>query len=146
MPIRFPVAPGTILLCDYSLGGFVKPEMVKRRPAIVVSPRLVHRDGLCTVVPLSGTQPSRDVPYVVRLELRQVPPEPFNFSVIWAKCDMLATVAFARLDLFRTGRDFEGKRKYLSLKIPPEYLHRVMAGVLNALGMGYLTPAGNGSD
>jgi hypothetical protein len=28
--------------------------MIKRRPAIVISPRLPHRDGLCTVV-----QPTR---------------------------------------------------------------------------------------
>lgn len=37
MPIKFPVAPGTVLLCDYSTG-FLPPEMVKLKPAIVVSP------------------------------------------------------------------------------------------------------------
>jgi len=34
-------------------------------------------------------------------------PEPFSYSVAWAKCDMLATVAFDRLDLLRTERDSE---------------------------------------
>jgi mRNA interferase MazF len=56
MGIQFAVAPGIILLCDYSRGGFQAPEMVKRRPAIVISPRLRHRDGLCTVVPVSSIE------------------------------------------------------------------------------------------
>lgn len=49
MAIRFPVSPGTILLCDYATG-FRAPEMVKRRPAVVISPHLRHRDRLCSVV------------------------------------------------------------------------------------------------
>jgi uncharacterized protein YifN (PemK superfamily) len=47
MGIKYPVGIGTILLCDYSRGGFQPPEMVKKRPAVVISPRLPHRDGLC---------------------------------------------------------------------------------------------------
>lgn len=139
MAIRYPVRPGTILLCDYSLGGFREPEMVKRRPAVVVSPRLPHRDELCTVVPLSGSEPDRPLAYVIRVELSAPLPEPFEQSVWWAKCDMLATVAFRRLDLFRTGRDQEGKRKYLHPLLPESDLMRVRQGVLHALGIGHLT-------
>src|SRR5271168_5216254 len=85
MPIRYPVGPGAIVLCDYSLGGFREPEMVKRRPSVVVSPRLPHRDGLCSVVPLSGTAPIRDVGYVVRIELPAALPAPFEQRVWWAR-------------------------------------------------------------
>ena len=139
MAIRFPVGPGTILLCDYSLGGFREPEMVKRRPALVVSPRLPYRDGLCTVVPLSGTPPARDVAYVVKLALLEPLPEPFEQRYWWAKCDMIATVGFSRLDLFRTGRDQSGKRKYLHPVLPKSDMERVICGILAALGVDRLT-------
>jgi uncharacterized protein YifN (PemK superfamily) len=135
MAIQYPVGPGTILRCDYSRGGFKPPEMVKARPAIVVSPRLPHRDGLCTVVPLSGTAPDHQVPYVVRLEFEAPLPSPFAFSVVWAKCDMLATVAFERLDLFRTERDQYGRRKYLHPKLSSDQLEKVQEGVMKALGL-----------
>lgn len=139
MAIRYPVGPGTILLCDYSLGGFREPEMVKRRPAVVISPRLPHRDGLCTVVPLSGSEPTRDVAYVVKLALAANLPPPFSQSVWWAKCDMLATVGFERLDFFRTGRDQEGKRKYIHPVLPKPDMTRIIGGVLAALGVAALT-------
>lgn len=138
MPIQHPVGAGTILLCDYGLGGFREPEMTKRRPAVVISPRLPHRDNLCAVVPLSGSEPARPVLYVVRLELACPLPEPFAQSVWWAKCDMIATVGFRRLDLFRTGRDQHGKRRYLQPKLPSTDFARVQVGVLHGLGLGNL--------
>jgi mRNA interferase MazF len=142
MAISLPVGPGTVLLCDYSRGGFQAPEMTKRRPAIVISPRLAHRDGLCTVVPISSDPGGHEVKYVVRLEFEPSLPEPYGYTVAWAKCDMLATVSFNRLDLFRTKRDQYGKRKYLHPKISDEDLVRVRVGVLFALGMGDLTLTG----
>ena len=139
MSIRYDAARGTILLCDYSLGGFREPEMVKRRPAIVVSPRLPRRDGLCAVVPLSGTEPQRPVPYVVRLELDEELLAPFSQRVWWAKCDMVATVSFERLDFFRTARDQIGKRQYRHPKVTPADFERVLAGVQAGLGLPILT-------
>jgi len=138
MPIQYPVARRTIVLCDYGMGGFREPEMVKRRPAIVFSPRLPHRDGLCGVVPLSGSEPSRPVPYVVRVKLAQPLPAPFAESVFWAKCDMIATVAVQRLDLFRLPRE-NGRRKYLHPKVDVEAFEAVARGVLHGLGLGHLT-------
>jgi uncharacterized protein YifN (PemK superfamily) len=135
MPINFAVAPGTLLLCNYDLGGFRAPEMLKRRPAIVVSPRLPHRDNLCTVVPVSATPGKQEVGYVVRLELEEALPEPFRYKIVWAKCDMLATVSFERLDLFRTARDQTGKRRYLQPRLPAEDFKRVRKGILMALGI-----------
>ena len=35
----------------------------KRRPAVVISPRLPHRDGLCTVIPMSGAPGDHEVQY-----------------------------------------------------------------------------------
>ncbi len=128
MAILHAVSPGTIVRCDYSRGGFQEPEMVKARPAVVVSPRLPHRDGLCTVVPLSTTPPARQVNYVVKLTIQALPP-PYSETTVWAKCDMIATVGFDRLDLFRTGRHHTGKRKYLTPKLSLDDLERVRIGV-----------------
>lgn len=135
MAILYPVALGTIVLCDYSLGGFREPEMVKRRPVVVVSPRLPHRDGLCTVVPLSTTAPVQAVSYVVELSVPMPLPSPFDAQTVWAKCDMLATVSFERLDLFRTKRDQSGRRKYLHPRLGVDDLARVRGAILSALGM-----------
>lgn len=135
MAIKYPVAPGTIVLCDYSMGGFKEPEMVKRRPAIVISPRLRHRDHLCTVVPLSSKPGVADVDYVVELFIARPLPPPFENQMVWAKCDMLATVSFARLDLFRTQRNPAGKRQYITPRLPDADLKRVQQGILFALGL-----------
>jgi mRNA interferase MazF len=133
--LHYAVPPGTVLRCDYSRGGFQPPEMVKARPVVVISPRLPHRDWLCTVVPISTTYSGRDLAYEVRLEFNPPLPEPFSSEVAWAKCDMLATVGFARLDMFRTARDQTGKRKYIKPKLGPADLARVQQGVLFALGL-----------
>jgi mRNA interferase MazF len=50
MSLPYHPKQGTIVICDFK--GFVSPEMVKRRPAVIVSPRLRKREGLCTIVPL----------------------------------------------------------------------------------------------
>jgi mRNA interferase MazF len=135
MGIKFPVGVGTVLLCDYSRGGFQPPEMVKKRPAVVISPRLPYRDGLCTVIPLSQDEPDRELDYVARIEFREPLPDPFPYSVFWAKCDMVATVSFERLDLFHTSRDQGGKRKYLHPKMAPEDVSRVRKCVCRAIGL-----------
>lgn len=135
MSIRYAVSPGTLLLCDYARGGFIPPEMVKRRPAIVVSPRLPHRDGLCAVVPLSTTAPEHELGYVVKIVLDIPLPAPFDSPTMWVKCDMIATVGFDRLDLFRSGRDQNGKRKYLTRKIKPDDFERILTGIRAGLGI-----------
>jgi mRNA interferase MazF len=134
MPIKFAVAPGALVLCNYATG-FRTPEMVKRRPVVVISPRLPHRDGLCTVVPLSTTPPHSAVAYQCRLEIHPALPPPFSDSVCWAKADMLATVSFERIDLFRTERDSaSGRRRYLHPKVTKEDLARIRECVMMAIG------------
>lgn len=134
MAIKFDVLPRTVLLCDYGKGGFRPPEMVKRRPVIAVSPRLRHRDGLVTVVPLSTTPPDRPGEHHCVVALPPLP-QKFDARECWVKADMIATVGFERLDLIRTDRDIFGKRKYLQPKISEEDFERVKACVRVALGI-----------
>lgn len=134
MAISYPPLPGDILVCDFSTG-FRPPEMVKRRPAVVISPRLRHRDGLCTVVPLSTTPPRREVPYQCAVTLPYSPPPPFERVDVWAKADMVVTVAYERLDLFRLGRMRDGRRRYLKMRLHPNDLEAVRSSVRAALGL-----------
>ncbi|UWS03115.1 type II toxin-antitoxin system PemK/MazF family toxin [Phaeobacter inhibens] len=132
MPIKYDVNQRTVLLCDYSKGGFKPPEMVKRRPVIAVSPRLRHRRGLLTVVPLSTTPPDRIAPHHCQIELPYSLPH-FPETTCWVKADMLATVGFERLDLFRTERDQTGKRKYLTPRVSEDEFEKVRACLRVAL-------------
>jgi uncharacterized protein YifN (PemK superfamily) len=86
--------PGDVLICDYSTG-FVVPEMVKHRPVVVVSGRERNARGLCTVVPLSTTAPD---PIEAWHHCFDVTIPGWAEGTCWAKCDMLATVGFKRLD------------------------------------------------
>lgn len=137
MPLKYHPEPGTILICDYT--GFREPEMVKRRPVILVSPRLKHQDDLATIVPLSTTAPGRVHDFHYELELEAPLPAPFDSPTMWVKADMLATVAFHRLDLVRDVRGADGKRKYLTQKIIGEQLRCVYRCVLSAIGLPNLT-------
>ncbi|UUR07493.1 type II toxin-antitoxin system PemK/MazF family toxin [Sphingomonas glaciei] len=136
MPLTFPAAPRTILLCDYSMGGFRPPEMVKRRPAVVITGRLPRRNNLHTVVPLSGTPSDERNLYHCKIELTAPLPEPFAETTWWVKADMIATVSLERLDLFRTGRDQHGRRKYLNdLRVSEEHFATIKVAVGHALGL-----------
>ncbi|MHC2273548.1 mRNA interferase MazF [Bradyrhizobium diazoefficiens] len=93
-------------------------------------------------MPLSGDANDHPSAWDIRIEFDQPLPHPFVYRVAWAKCDMLATVGFGRLDLFRTERDQYGKRKYLHPKVSAETLNEIRNGVLFALGLGNLTLTG----
>ncbi|PAX07563.1 type II toxin-antitoxin system PemK/MazF family toxin [Sphingomonas lenta] len=136
MPLQYSVKPKTILLCDYSMGGFKPPEMVKRRPAVVLVGDLPGRGRLHTVVPLSGTESDPRYRYHCRIELAQPLPEPFAERVWWVKADMTTTVGLDRLDLFRTDRDQYGKRKYLTnLRVSDEQFDLIRQTVRCAFGL-----------
>lgn len=86
--------------------------MVKKRPVVVVSHKSSHGRNLCTVVPFSTTAPQPPQTWHHPLPHVNVPglrPK----GVMWAKCDMLATVAFDRLNkpYIKTGAG----RKYVGL-------------------------------
>ena len=110
--------------------------MVKERLALVLSPRLAYRDNLCTVIPLSTTPARAGIKYQCKIELPISAPQPYEGKLKWAKCDMLATLCYSRMNLPRTGRDpSTGKRKYLQIVIEDEEMEKVRAAVLYALGL-----------
>ena len=96
MALKFHPKAGTILICDFE--GLKAPEMVKRRPIVVVSPKKLKRQGLATVVPLSTQAPHRVLAFHHELDPASLPP-PLADNQCWAKCDMLYTIRFERLNL-----------------------------------------------
>jgi mRNA interferase MazF len=137
MSLSYYPIPGEILLCDYGLSA-VPPEMVKRRPVVVVTPRLRRRGELVGVVPLSTTPPDPLDNHHCRLELNPVLPKPFDSQMAWAKCDMYSVVSRARLDRFKAGRS-GGKRVFFSGRLSEEQLRAVKIALLHGLGLGSLT-------
>lgn len=113
-----------VLLCNFK--GFVAPEMVKVRPVVIISPSARHGSRLCTVVPLSTTAPSPVAAWHDKLSKNPNPVEHEDLEV-WAKCDMLYTVSFARLDKFH--RKTRDGRQYLAPAMNHEDFARVLAGV-----------------
>jgi uncharacterized protein YifN (PemK superfamily) len=131
--LPFPPNPGTLVICDFR--GFVKPEMVKPRLCVVISPR--RRNGgpkLCTVVPLSCTTPDPVEGFHCRLQINPVLPPPFCEPEVWVKGDMLYTVSLERLD-FPHKKDANGNREFVKQIISMPDLKRVKRCV--AIGLGY---------
>jgi len=137
MALTYYPNPGEILLCDYGTN-VIAPEMDKRRPVVVVSPRIRRRGELVGVVPLSTSAPELLENFHYTLQLDHPLPKPFDSPVMWAKCDMFSVVARARLDRFKAGRA-DGGRVYVAGKLSVDQLKAVKAAVLCGLGMGSLT-------
>jgi mRNA interferase MazF len=95
MALQFAPKVGVVVLCDFDTG-FKPPEMVKRRLAVVVSPPISVRPGLCTVVPLSTTKPDVVMSYHQPLKLEEPMPERWRSEQHWAKCDMVFAAALFR--------------------------------------------------
>lgn len=137
MAIQFHPQMGTILICDF--GGFIEPEMVKRRTVVVISPRFRNRNDLCTIVPLSTTDPDPPMDYHYRLKMEVPLPPPYTSEYKWVKGDMLATVSFNRLSRPCIGKDSKGKRQYLDVVVKDEYLRCIRECVLHGLALSHLT-------
>lgn len=139
MPIKHHPGLGCIVTCDFDRG-FKKPEMVKLRPVVIVSPQISWRPGLCTVVGLSTTPPDPARPYHCQLTISPALPEPWSSEEVWVKGDMVVAVGFHRLNLIRIGRDDETKvRRYRMNVLTNEQLKKVRACVLHSLGLFQLT-------
>ncbi|MCE1252549.1 MAG: type II toxin-antitoxin system PemK/MazF family toxin [Anaerolineae bacterium] len=132
MAIRYHPERGTILICDFH--GLKEPEMVKKRPVIVISPQISCRNGLCTIVALSTTCPSRIMPYHYELKLDPVLPPPYDSPFHWVKGDMIYTFGFERLDLPSKGRGTDGKRKYDIRVINKAEMKIIETCVLKSIG------------
>lgn len=135
--ILFHPEIGTVVICDF--GDFIPPEMTKRRPVIIISPRFRNRDDLCTIVPLSTTEPDPVMPYHCRLDFVEPLPPPYDSPFQWVKGDMLATVSFKRLFFPFSGKDDRGKREYVRRVIGSDDLRRVRECILNGISLSYLT-------
>lgn len=116
---------GHVLICDFTRG-FVAPEMLKHRPVVVISPGTTHIRKLCTVVPLSTTQPATVMGWHFPLSASPLPETPAHIQV-WAKCDMLYTVSFDRLDKLHRKR--RQGREYFAPKVSPADLHGILQAV-----------------
>ena len=136
MPLKFHPKQGTIVVCNFDKG-FKEPEMVKRRPVIVLSPRLRKRDSLCTVIPLSTTAPEKTMDYHYSLNFTKPLPPPWDAENMWVKGDMLYTVGFHRLELIRTKKNKDGTRKYIQPIINKEDLENIQNAGLHGIGMSH---------
>lgn len=139
MGLQFHPSPGAILMCDFS-NGFTAPEMVKKRPVVVISPKRKHCSGLVTVVPLSTSVPQPVENFHIKLESKYLPSSNyFQSAESWVKCDMIYRLGFARLDLIKIGKSADGKRIYFKDLLPDDVMRTIQGGVLHALQLGYLS-------
>lgn len=113
--------------------------MTKRRPVIVLSPKIQARPHLCTVVALSTTPPQKPMPYHCEIDLPFDMPKPFNAKTVWIKGDMVNAVGFQRLDLIRGNKGKDGKRYYLNTPVGNDILKCVRECVLRGMGLSTLT-------
>lgn len=136
MAIPYHPEIGTVLICDFH--GFVEPEIVKRRAVVVVSPKLKNRDRLCTVIPLSTTDPLVVMPYHYKLNFDKPLPPPYASDFKWAKCDMLATVSFERLNM-PCRKLHSGRRKYIEVIVSDDDITNIRKCMLHAMALSCLT-------
>lgn len=138
MPIREHPLVGTILMCDFS-SGFREPEMVKRRPVVVLSPKIAARPGLCTVVALSTTAPRSVQPFHCKITVDPRLPPPYDSAENWVKGDMIYSIGFHRLDFVRQDKGRDGKRRYRYQPLSDGDIKKIRECVLRGLGMSILT-------
>ena len=129
---------GLVLTCNFE-PGFREPEMVKRRPVVVISPKMRGRPDLCTVVALSLTAPERILSCHAQIDIHPALPERWESEGVWVKGDMVYTVGLHRLDFIRLGKDQNGKRRYYLHSLSHENIKLVRQCVLHGIGLGALT-------
>lgn len=130
--VSHPV-PGTIVRVDLSQG-FRPPEMVKRRPVVVLSPPIKGRQQLCTVVPLSTKAPKPVLPHHMQITLDPPLPHPYAGPTMWLKGDIVLTVAFHRLRLLFDSKQ-QGQRVYDVRVLEPSVFNDIKACVRAGVGL-----------
>lgn len=68
MPLHYNPGIGCIVMCKFDKA-FKEPEMVKPRPAVIVTPPTALRPNLCAIVPLSTSKPQKIMPYHLEIKL-----------------------------------------------------------------------------
>ena len=136
LAIQYSPSIGQILMCDFK--GMKEPEMVKRRPVIVLKaarrgPKLVQ------VACLSTAKPEPVLPYHLPIEDKYLPRDKFfQDKETWLKGDMVYTVSFDRLDYIRIGID-NGKRVYFKQSLSRDNMKSVYSCVLHGMNLGHLS-------
>jgi mRNA interferase MazF len=125
MALRFHPRAGTVLICDFR--GAVAPEIRKRRPVVVISPRHVTRSWLVTVVPLSSVPPNPVREYHHRLGRV---PYLGACQESWVKCDLVVSVSFDRLSRIRASAGH-----YIVVRVPDEDLRRIRIAAARSFGI-----------
>lgn len=133
MTLPFHPHPATLLICDFDTG-FRPPEIVKKRPVVVVSPRRRRGSGLCTVVPLSSTPPEVVEDFHHRMSMDSLVGK-LRRKETWAKCDLLYTVSLERLDRVLVGKNQDGRRQYRAPRVTPDDFAAILQGVKAGLGL-----------
>ena len=134
MSLQFHPRPGQVFTCDFR--GNIWPEVVKRRPVVIFTPKWAQRADLVAVVPLSTTAPEHICDFHCILEKNPIPDG--KVGKVWAKCDLVQTVSFARLTgIWR--EVVHGKRKYLDLRVTEADMLNIRRAVLHGLGFAGLT-------
>lgn len=131
MPIKYQSGAGQILICNFS--GLVNNEMCKIRPVIAITAPTVHlrSSKLCHIVPLSTTEPKPPKSYHLYLKGLNIPG--YLKNECWAKCDMLYTVSYSRLDAPYLGKTPSGARRYVPMFVDQQQLLDIRKCVLSAL-------------
>lgn len=131
--LKYAPKRGSIVIVDFS-GGFRVPEMVKRRPCLVISKPIESRHGICTVVPLSTTVPKPAQPYHYQLHIPFAMPRKWSENPVWVKCDMVTTVGFHRTELLWLDKDRQGKRHFQQSMISTKHMEEICKCILHTIG------------
>lgn len=134
MAITFHPRPGQILICNFTKG-FKEPELVKRRPVVVLTPSMKGRGGVVTVAGLSSVKPEPVLNFHCVLPKSCLPMlGEYQDQETWVKGDMIYAVGFHRLDLIMLGtRKPDGKRNYFNDRLSRERMREIYGCVLHGL-------------
>jgi mRNA interferase MazF len=135
MPIEHHPKPGQVFDCDFR--GNIYPEIVKKRPVVILTPKYAQRADLVAVVPLSTTAPDKICEFHCVLEKNPVPGEDEAMK-IWVKGDLVQTVTFTRLSGYWLEKVHD-KRKYLTVRVSDADMMKIKKCVLHGLGFSGLT-------
>ncbi len=108
--LMFQPKKGDVVWCNFS--GFVIPEMVKRRPVIIIK-KHKHNSRLVYVLPISNLSPENIKDHHYKLD-NEFCIKFFNDKDHWVKIDMIYTVSVERLDRVKT---LDGERTIPSIDI-----------------------------
>lgn len=129
---------GNVFLLDYDTRGHSVPEMVKQRMVVIVNSRSLRRPAdLVTVVPLSTSGPDDPGPgtrHVVPLS-QDYPWGPHDGRPLWAKCDMIDTVATQRLVPLRWHARHKGENRVPNPSLSKSDLRLVRLGCAHTLAL-----------